>query len=205
MRRFPTLVPVVLVLAVTLLPAATTAALEVTPLVGYSSGGFEFATGVVCIQSPCPSYAESESSLQLGAALGVDLNDRLQVELLVTRQPGELAFRDSSSGPRNGLPKADLDLTHLHVGLLRSWSLSSVEPFGVLAAGLTRIAGDRVDGLDAIDDDRFSASLAGGVKIPLRERLALRVEGRGTWIDAPERLGGETVQLAASTGIAFRW
>lgn len=205
MRRSLALVPVLVVLSIAVPPAPATAALEVTPLVGYGSGGFEFSTGVVCVQSPCPSYAESESSLQLGAALGVDLRDRLQLELLVSRQPGQLAFRDSSAGPRNGLPEADLDLTHLHAGLLRSWSLSSVEPFAVLGAGLTRIEGDRIGGMNVVDEDRVSASLGGGVKVPLRERLALRVEGRGFWIDAPRSLGGETVQVEASTGISFRW
>lgn len=197
-----------------LLPAAVPAAVEVTPLVGYREGSFEINTGVVCVQPPCPSFAESEGSPLYGATLDVPLYDSLQFELLVNRQSTELTFRDSLSSPRNSLAAIDLDVTHLHAGLLYGWELDRVEPF--ITGGFGRTWIDSKFGLIRdIDLERWSGSLGGGVRMPFKgsDRYALRIEARGYWVDLPsERVNQEFIalddqltQLETSVGFSVKF
>lgn len=205
-----------LLLASLLMPAAAMAAVEVTPQIGYRSGGLEITTGVVCVQSPCPSFAESENSELYGAILGVPLNDVYQFELLVNRQPSELRFQDSLRGPQNGLSAVDLDVTHIHAGIQRLWRLSKVEPFASAGAGQTQIDA-RSPLVGSIDFERFSGSVAGGVRVPLgpSDRYALRLEARGYLVDFPDdrelgrdfvrSLEGDLAQFETTFGVTFKF
>ena len=205
-----------LLLASLLMPAAALAAVEVTPQVGYRSGSFEITTGVVCVQSPCPSFAESEDSELYGALVGIPFNDRYQFQLLVNRQPSELTFVETPRGRSNGLAAVDLDVTHVHVGVQRSWRLAAVQPFVAGGVGQTRIEA-RSPLLGSIDSDRFSGSAAAGALIPLGsdERFGLRLEARGYLVDFPEdrQLGSDYIrafqsdltQFETTVGVTFRF
>ena len=100
-------------------PAAAAARVEITPQVGYRSGGIETATGIVCVQAPCASFAESEDDLLVGVAVDVPLGDGFQFEISASYQPTTLAFTDSPGGPPNRIPRVDLDVTHLHARVLK--------------------------------------------------------------------------------------
>ena len=197
-----------------LIPVAAVAGVEVTPQLGYGSGGFDIETGIACIQAPCPSYAESESGPLYGAILGVPLSEVFQFEVLVNRQASELAFRDGRDLPRNAVPGVDLDVTHLHAGLQRLWKLKRFEPF--VAGGLGRTWIDSPFAvLDGIDLERWSGSLAGGARIPLdaSDRYAVRLEARGYLVDMPEErvdnnyiaLDRRLTQLETTVGLSFRF
>lgn len=198
------------------LPALAGAQVELTPQVGYRSGGLDVTTGVVCVQAPCPSFASSEPDLLMGAVLDVPLRQGLQLELLFNRQPTTLSFSDSPGGRDNGIPSTDLDITHLHAGLLHAWNLSSWEPYVVLGAGQSRLESDAASGVTpgGFSTDRFSASLGGGAKIGLGrgDRFGLRLEARGYWVDAPRSLAGEgfltlrdeLTQFETTTGLTFK-
>ena len=200
-----------LFLAGLLMPAAVMAAVEITPLAGYRSGELDIDTGVVCVQSPCPTFAESEGSALYGAVLDVPLSDVYRFELLANRQASELAFRDSLQGSPNAL-ETDLDVTHLHAGIMRLWRAQPVEPFVAVGVGRTWL--DSPLGITGgIDMERWSGSLGGGVRYPFgdTDRFALRVEGRGYWVDLPENrrsgqvtlLDDRLTQIETSVGLTF--
>ncbi len=208
-----------LMLAGLLVPAAAMAAVEVTPLAGYRAGGLELQTGIACVQPPCPSFAESEDSALYGAIVGVPINDAYQFEVLVNRQPSELAFRDSLSAVRSPLPIVDFDVTHLHAGVSRSWRLASFQPFVGVGAGQTWIdASTGAIGLIGdVDERRWSASAAAGARVPLgsSDRFGLRLEARGYLVDIPSRgfgqgefpraLEDDLTQIETSVGLTFRF
>lgn len=202
----------VLALAV---PAGSRAAVEISPLVGYGAGGLDLGVGILCIQSiqqPCPSFATSDDGLLYGLALEFPLRQGLGLELLLLQQPTELTYRNSPDGPEvPGQPASDLDLTHLHAGLLYAWRLSAFEPFVVLGAGQTWLdADDLLTG--EIDTSRLSAHLGGGVKVPLSERFGVRFEVRGLWVDLPPvfdggaltNLDGDLLRIDTTAGLTFR-
>ena len=208
-----------------LLASAGWAEVELTPRVGYRSGGFDVTTDIVCIQAPiqppCPTFAESEDDLLYGLVLDVPVRRNLQLELLVDHQPTSLVFRDFLGVGPASYPRADLDITHVHAGVLRSWRPSSVEPFVVLGAGRSWLRSDPVVPGVRVDWQRPSASLGAGAKIGLgsSDRLALRLEARGYWVDLPRadyrgpllplegvrRLSSDLRQLEATTGLSIKF
>ncbi len=203
-----------LFLATLLVPMAAMAAVEVTPLVGYRSGELEIDTGIACVQSPCPTFAESENSPLYGAIVGVPLNDDYQFEVLVNRQTSDLIFSDSLQGRPNAAPAEDFDVTHLHVGLMRLWQLERLQPFVAAGVGQTFIDSS-FRAIGGIDLQRWSGSVGGGVRFPLgdSDRFALRAEARGYWVDLPAgrqnnnfvALDERLTQLETTVGVTFKF
>ncbi len=213
MRRWAFLLSLIISL---MIPAAAAAKVEITPQVGYRAGGLDTTTGIVCLQQPCPSFAESENDLLFGATVDVPLRNGFQFELLLNHQPTSLAFLDRPGDTANSIAKADLDVTHLHAGLLKSWKLSKFEPFVVLGAGQTRLESARLLPVlgRGFELDRFSASLGAGAKIGLGngERFGVRFEARGYWVDTPGQLMADALmvkrndftQFETTTGLTFK-
>ena len=77
----------------------------------------------------------------------------------------------------------EADITYAHVGLLAQFGRREVTPYFVGSLGVTRIDAN-IDGVGA--DDRFSASLGGGVKVFILPFLGLRFEGRAFWTDVDQ-------------------
>ncbi len=93
-------------------------------------------------------------------------------------------------------------MTLLQVGLMRRWQGRRVQPHVVLGVGGARLDSPSL-WLD--EEDRFSASFGGGLKVPLNDWLSFRVEARGTWIDLPPGLEGDEVLVELSSGLGFRF
>ena len=94
------------------------------------------------------------------------------------------------------------DLTYLHFGLLRQWQQPRVSPFAAAGIGIAQVEAEAIF-LDSVDENRLSASLAGGVRIDLKKWLGFRLEGRGYWADLPVSLGDDLFQFEVSSGLIF--
>lgn len=215
---------------VTLAPAALLAAfatpaaaaeLELTPTLAYRSDDYGCnGPDVIILESlifpppPCSFVrAESEDGLAVGAVIGIGIGHGWQVEVLASRQETELDVRfDPALEPLwsdLGLvfepADADFTVTHLQVGLARTWGAGTVRPFAGVAAGVSRVDADDPQFLVEFEEDAPSASLGAGAKVFLDERIGLRLEGRGYWIDLPSEVGGDFTQTEGSLGLVLRF
>lgn len=158
-----------------LLPAAALAQyprFEITPTAGYRlNGEFELSGDDFLQQN-----AEIEESAVFGVTVDIPLNENWQLELLANRQQSTFILDEGLFEPETEL--GDVELSYYHVGLLYQWGLGQVNPFFTFSGGLARIDPE-FSALEA--ENRFSASLAGGVKILLSRNVGIRLEGRGYW------------------------
>jgi hypothetical protein len=160
-----------------LLPAAAPAQVarfEITPTVGYRfNGDLDVSRNTDTIFD---SNAEIKESSVYGVTVDIPFNQNWQLELLANRQDSSFILDPGLFTPTQEL--GDVRLSYYHVGLLYQWGLGQVNPFFTFSGGLARIEPE-FQQLDA--ENRFSASLAGGVKIFLSRNIGLRLEGRGYW------------------------
>lgn len=137
----------------------------VTPLVGYRDGG-NFTDNATDRSVHLDGHMSYALALSMAAAEGG------QYELLYDHQ----STRVNTTSP------LDMKIEYLHVGGLTPVGDSeNIEPYVGAGIGATRFT----PGLSALKDiTRFSASLAGGFKVPLGQHVALRFELRGyaTWL-----------------------
>jgi opacity protein-like surface antigen len=135
---------------------------EVTPFVGYRMGG-DFDVNA-------PGGGDLENHGSFGLAVNLAIDESSAYELFYSRQ--ETSFESSSA-----IAPFDLKVEYLHLGgtLVLSDELP-VEPYMVGGLGLTRLTPQTGDGSE---DTRFSLSLGAGVKMPITQRFAVRVEARG--------------------------
>ena len=148
---------------------------ELTPRFGYRLEG-EISEDTIDFDS-----LEVEESETYGVSFGIPLNDRLHLEFLVNQQPTDLV--DDGGLFSTSTAIAEIDVTYAHVGVAFEFGLGPVQPFVVGSIGLARL---ELDGPGLDDEDRFSASAGGGVKLELGRHFGLRFEGRGYITD----LGG---------------
>lgn len=191
-------------------PAAA-AGVEVTPTVSYRSDGYDLSPQpLVCVAifRDCQLVAEADDGPAFGVVVGFDLRPGWQLEVLASRRDSDLQVL-STAVPINDPPtpierrsESDLTVTHLQAGLARTWGEGTVRPFGGVAAGVSRL---ETDAAGPISEDAFSASAGAGVKVDLSNRLGLRLEGRGWWVDLPEHAGGDFTQLDATAGLILRF
>jgi len=148
-------------------------AFEVMPFIGYGTGGkFELASNAEVVE------------LRDDEAFGVTLNFRIdeasQYEVFFGRQSTSVR-PEPASGP------VDVAVNYLHVGgtvILNDEQ--RLKPYIVGGLGITRLGAEPNGG----HESKFSMSLGGGVRMPVSERFAFRVEARGflTLIDTDSRL-----------------
>jgi opacity protein-like surface antigen len=146
-------------------PALAELPLEITPWAGYVSGG-SFLDGATS------DVLRVGDSAGFGFVLGLRDTPLSGYELLYSFQRTELGGYDvpGRSGPTG------LDLHYLLLGGRREFERERLRPFVAGGLGLTALV---PDGPGQGSSTNFSLSLGGGVKIPLSERAALRLEGRG--------------------------
>jgi opacity protein-like surface antigen len=195
-------------------PAAG-AGVELTPFVGYSSNpDYAFSQGLACLAifTDCTVRGETDDGSAYGLILGVALRPGWQLELLANRQEFDLQARGRFVSVSPGFPDVfftdvlDYDVTHLQLGASRSFGEGTVRPFLGAAVGGSRVEIARDDRLiTGSSKDALSASVGGGVKVDVSPRLAVRVEGRGWWVDLDGESGGDYTQLDAAAGLAFHW
>lgn len=132
-------------------------AFEITPLIGYRSGGDFDAEG-----GANPNIVASAS---FGLILGYAANSDTRYELLYSRQQSEI---QSTGG-------FDLDVEHLHIGGTATFAGGErFVPFISGGLGASRLSPQSGD-----DEMRFSGSLALGTIATFGEHFRLRLEVRG--------------------------
>ncbi len=145
---------------------------ELTPTVSYNFGG--------TISAENSTLSNFDLDAKDGEAFGITFDIPLapwvQLELLASRQQTELEYDAGLFGGNLGL--ADLEVSYYQVGGLFQWGNGQIHPYVVVSLGVTNLAPD-VPG--AQDENRFSGSVGGGVKIFFTDNIGLRLEGRGFW------------------------
>jgi opacity protein-like surface antigen len=118
-----------------------------------------------------------QESGAFGLALRMQRDAASEWEILYSRQRTET---DATSG---GAPSLDLDVEYLHFGGTFFPTERNYAPYVLGGLGVTRFS-PKPGGLDDATD--FSLSLGGGMRFPLTEAFALRLEARGflTFVDA---------------------
>jgi hypothetical protein len=163
------------IIAVTLLGAATAGAqsIEITPTFGYRWGGTIYHE-----DNPTLSYdADLRDSEAYGLTIDIPINEHMLLELSADHQSTGLQKDELFAPTDNGF---DLDINYYHIGIMGQWPTGHVAPFVVGGFGVAEL---RPDAPGLSNASRFSSFLGGGVKIPLAEHLAFRIEGRGYWSD----------------------
>ena len=191
---------------------------ELTPMVGYRTGGTEVSSGIVCatdelFNAPCPDTAESQDAVSLGFIADFALSDRWWFEVVLNRQEmeldAELITCPACDFQVIDLNLEDLEIINLHVGIQRRWLRGRFQPFVALGAGISRLSTDRTEfRIIDIDEERPSASLAAGLHIPISDRLGARIEARGYWVDLPTEefpFIEDLEQSELAGGLTFRW
>lgn len=213
MRYFLTLSTLILLWLSVLAPAAAAQqSVEITPQIGYRFGELEASSGIVCIDAPCPSFLASDDDIAYGVTVDFPLNENWQFELIGSRFETDLAFtteRGVADEPIGLLP-SDLEINTFQAGFRHLWRLEGFSPYVAFGAGLSELSSSKNVFGPLIDEERLSASLAGGAQIPLNERFGVRLEARGYWIDLPSQLdtGGEfldseLLQMETSAGLTI--
>jgi hypothetical protein len=152
---------------------------ELTPVAGYRLDGDFDARSSDAFDPHL--HVKVDASAVYGLLFDVPLSPNWQLEVLANRQRSRFVVDRGLLTPSTVL--GDVDLTILQAGFLLQWGRGQVNPFVTAAAGLTHIE-PKFNELES--DDRFSASLGGGVKIFFNQNVGLRLEARGYWTD----LGG---------------
>jgi opacity protein-like surface antigen len=150
--------------------------LEITPTLGYRWGGHLGANDTALLDVD----TDLEGGASYGLMFDVPLSRHFQVELLADHQEAELR-RGKLFAP--DFPGIDLDVDYYQIGLLWEWHPPRVRPYVVLAVGVT----DLDPGVSGVSGEtRFSASLGGGVKVPVTDRVGVRLEFRAFGTDTSD-------------------
>ena len=158
--------------------AVQAADVELTPFAGYRFGGEIKAENSNFFLED----VEVDDDAAFGFALDLKIHKGLTIELMASRQ-------DSAFVSDTGLfdPQAtvfDVEVTYYHVGVGWAWKKEGFEPFVLGSIGITDLSPDEVT---LRDEEEFSASIGGGVKIWANPHLGFRFEGRGFWTDTDDR------------------
>ena len=133
MRRF-----VIVLVLLSLVPAAVSAAVELTLTGGYRWGEAELLTEdytslILCVTTPCAlATGRAGDSEVLGLILDVPIARGWMFEALINRQDGDVAF------PGTLLPRESYESTTAQVGVQRYWERQRVTPFAAVGLGVTR-------------------------------------------------------------------
>jgi len=203
MKRIWTTRAAFLLAAWSALPASACAA-EFTPFIsGIVGGSFHDET--------TGADLEIKPSAAGGFIVSFPWESNSQLEFYVSRQPTEVR---PETGPG---PRFDLNVNYYHVGgtvLLEPHR--NLQPYFAATAGATHFD----PGGDLDSEFRFSFSAGLGIKYPVSERLALRLEGRGfaTFMESDSTVfcnlpgtckinvsGSTLFQWQALLGLAFRF
>ena len=135
---------------------------SITPFAGYRFGGR-------LTLADTNTRLDAQSHMSYGVALDVASDTETQYELFYSRQSTSLSA--PSPTPSNTV------IEYLHVGgTVNIGESPRLQPYFVGGLGATRFSPDSSVGNDRI---YFSASLGGGLRMPLNTHLALRLEARG--------------------------
>jgi hypothetical protein len=135
---------------------------SVTPFAGYRFGG---KFGI----ADTNARVDAHDHVSYGVALDLATDEQTQYELFYSRQ-------STSLGPASPAP-SDTVIEYLHLGgTLTMGESQRFQPYIIGTLGVTRFSPDSPIGRDRI---YFSLSLGAGLRVPLNNHLALRLEMRG--------------------------
>lgn len=145
---------------------------EFTPFAGYRFGGTISASDTNLFRRD----VDLDSSVAVGASFGIPLGDQgLKLELMVDHQRTDLTTGSGLFTPDQRLGSIDVD--YYHAGLKIPFARSrNAEPYVIVSGGVTRLD-PRV--ATASGDTKFSASVGGGVRVPVNRNVGINFEGRG--------------------------
>lgn len=194
--RLARLVSLAMLGAVVVSGSAFAQTVEFTPFVGARFGG-EFERSINDFDTFDLGF-ELDDSESYGFILGFNVSRRWQIELLYSTQETTLFDRFL---PRGEQALFDLDADYLHAGFAYQFATSGrVRPFVAASAGMTRLLPE-----DPFfdDDEQFSFSIGGGVKLMLADHVGLRFEGRGFWtlLDDDEALFCDAFDLCFDANV----
>jgi hypothetical protein len=134
---------------------------SITPFAGYRFGGR-------LTLADTNTRLDARNHMSYGVALDLATDTQTQYELIYSRQSTSL------SAPS---PASNTVIEYLHVGgTVDIGESPRFQPYFIGTVGATRFSPDPPAGTDRI---YFSASLGGGLRVPLNSHLALRLEARG--------------------------
>jgi hypothetical protein len=165
-----------LLVLVTPLTAIAQGSFELTPIFGYRWGG-ELQAGSSDLLDV---DVDVNSAASYGLVLGIPLSRHVLIELMADHQPTDLGERNLFAPD---LDSADLDVTYYHVGFVYQWTPSKLRPFVTGSLGVGRLD---LDLPEASSEERFSASLGGGLKVQASEHVGFRLEARGFYTDTAD-------------------
>jgi opacity protein-like surface antigen len=153
---------------------AHAADLELTPFIAYRFGGEVPAESNDLFEVD----AKIDEDAAFGIAMDIKVAHGLLIGLFASRQ--ETNFVDDSG---LFLPEEDLlgvEITYYQIGVGWSRRIADYEPFVLGSLGITNI---KPDAFGLHDEDEFSLSFGGGVKIWFNNHVGARFEARGFWTD----------------------
>jgi len=184
---------------------------ELTPLIGYRYGGTIYSDDARIFNRDL----DVESDLNYGLNLGIPINDSgMKLELLIDRQDTHLTTGSNDLfGPDNRV--ARFHATYYQAGVLFPFSRSrNLTPYFAIDAGVANLDTD-VSGTSSAN--RFAASAAIGLKFPIANNMAVKIEERGFFANTGSynhndgcgafTCGGDTnlYQGETSLGVSFRF
>ena len=179
------------------------AEVEVTPMLGYRTGGEFNAIGV-------PATLKLEEAETYGVTIDIDHGKYQQITVLYSRQ--ETSLRTSQFGVQN--PLFDVDVEYLHIGGNQIWIKEKMRPFFGATVGATHFNTQEYS-----STTRLSFSIGGGSKFFLTKRIALMVGARAyaTLFNSSSSIfcgnngcsaavsGSALFQFEATAGVTFRF
>ena len=176
MRTMVLLTTVVVALAVASACLGQEGGVEITPTLGYRWGG-----EILKEDNPTLGYdAQLKDSSTYGIIIDIPVNHHVQIELSADHQSTGLRS-DELFAPQDH--DFDIDVNYYHIGVLGQWPTEHVTPF---VSGGLGVADLRPTHPGLSDSRRFSATLGGGIKVPIAEHVGFRLEARGYWSDTSE-------------------
>jgi opacity protein-like surface antigen len=166
----------ILILLTVLVAAAgaQAAELELTPFIGYRFGGDVPAESSDLFDVD----VEVDEDAALGLALDIRVVHGLMIELFASRQ--DTQFVDDAGLFVPGEDLLDVEITYYHVGVGWGWKIDDLEPFVLGSLGIANVS---PDSFGLRDEDEFSMSFGGGLKVWLNDHVGFRFEARGFWTD----------------------
>lgn len=169
--------------------------IEIMPFGGFRLGG-EFE------DSENERDTDIDEAASYGFTLRVRPNAENEWELLYSRQATE-------TESEAGVDPLDVDIEYLHIGGTYFPSEYSYAPYVLGGLGVTRLS-PKPGELD--DETAFSMSLGAGMRFPITEHFALRLEGRAyaTFLDTDSAIfcasdggGACAIRASSSTFLQF--
>lgn len=153
----------------TIAPQALTEGFSITPLVGFRvSDSLE--------DEITEETIDIDNTSSFGLIMSMKYDQNTSYDLYFSRQETDLLPNTAGS------TDLGIRIDYIHIGGTVDYQTGKLFPFVTGGLGVTRIS---ATDQDLSTESKFSLSVGGGLKVPITERIGIRLEGRllGTAID----------------------